>query len=185
MSVDIIKLFEVSLCKLYNKSLAEKLLPVCDYFTEKTNTTLLGTYNYPSTLQNETLSKEVNNHPAVKETFEFIFSNMEQISKIVKLEEIFPDVSPYGFFSKMENGNYLRKHRHTNCNLSGCFYLDVSPNVPGIYFFDPNPFSGEVKHFRAGHEIIQGTMLIWPKWLEHEVLQKLNDTSRKVFTFNL
>lgn len=185
MNVEYLKLYEVSIARLYNKELADRLLPLCDYFTDKTTTTLLDIHNYPSTLQNFELSKEVNSHPLVIETFDYIFSHMNNIASRIPIGETIRNVEPYGFFSRMEKGNYLRKHRHNDCNFSGCFYLDVTPSVPGIVFFNPNPYLNTPTVFNTEQDITAGTMLIWPKWLEHEVNQKLSDEPRKVFTFNV
>lgn len=184
MLVNQIKLFDVTICKLHNEELANRLLPVCDYFTSKTDTNLLGTYNYPSTLQNSRLGDEVNKHPIVQEAFRYIFEHIREIASRSHVYEKIDNVIPYGFFSSMNNGAYLKKHRHIDCNYSGCMYLDIGQGAPGITFFDPNPHSTNIYRIPSS-ELKPGTILIWPKWLEHEVDQKLNDDPRKVFTFNV
>jgi hypothetical protein len=184
MAIEKISLFETSICKLHNEELAKKLLPVCDYFTTKSETTLFGVRNYPSTLQNNKLRDEVNQHPVVQETFSYIFDNLQEVACLSPVSEIISDVTPYGFFSSMDNGAYLRKHKHLHCNYSGCMYLDIGIDAPGITFFDPNPYSTGIIKYTA-EQLKPGTLLIWPKWLEHEIDQKLNDSPRKVFTFNV
>lgn len=172
-------------------SLVEKLLPICDFYLEKTHTDLLGQSNFPSTLY-DSLSSEVNNNPVVKETIDYI--SEKYIKKIIEDRGLIFDKdkfdSPFGFFSSMGCGAQLRKHSHQDCQFSGIIYLEVGENVPELIFYDPRPhpkfqtIDFYVKHY----EMIRpktGLIMIWDHWLEHEVDIKKNDEPRKCFSFNI
>ena len=51
-----------------NLEFAEKLLPLCNKYTSLTDSGLLGTENYPSTLANEKFNLLVNSELVVLET---------------------------------------------------------------------------------------------------------------------
>jgi hypothetical protein len=171
--------------------LCEKLLPLCDFYLEKTKTNLLGQNNFPSTLY-DTLSEEVNNDLVVKETIEYICE--KYIKKIIidrglnyKKENF---QQPFGFFSSMGNGAQLRKHSHQDCQFSGIIYLEVGEDVPELIFYDPRPHPKfQTLDFYVRHyEVIKpknGLIMIWDHWLEHEVDIKKNNEPRKCFSFNI
>jgi hypothetical protein len=172
-----------------NTHYAETLLPLCNKYTELTDTGLLGTENYPSTLANEKFNDQVNSEPAVVEFFEFILEYYARPLIEAKNIEYRPTLfRPYGFFSSMERHAFLRKHAHQNCTFSGTFYLEVGKNVPPLIMHDPRPFTKFDCNDLQSQIIIHpkaGLFLMWDHWVEHEVFQKLNDEPRKAFSFNL
>lgn len=172
-----------------NADLAVNLLPLCDKFTAITDSGLLGTENFPSTLANEKLNFAVNNEPAVVEFFIYLLENCAK--PLVESKGIMYEQSmfrPYGFFSAMKRHAFLRKHAHQDCIFSGVLYLDAGPNVPALVIHDPRPYTKFDINQLHSQIIIpptQGLLLMWDNWVEHEIFQKTNDEPRKTFSFNL
>lgn len=172
-----------------NTYYAKKLLPLCEKYTSLTDTGLLGTENYPSTLANEKFNDQVNSEPEVIEFFDFILENYAKPLIEAKSIEYRSDLfRPYGFFSSMGRHAFLRKHAHQNCTFSGTFYLEIGKNVPPLVIHDPRPFAKFDSNEMQSQVIVHprtGLFLMWDNWVEHEVFQKNNDESRKAFSFNL
>lgn len=171
--------------------ISNKLLDLCNYYTSQTNTNLLGHSNFPSTLYDE-LALEVNKESLVIETLEYIHS--KYIKTILTDRGVFYDRNKfnnsYGFFSDMKKGAQLKKHFHQDCQFSGIIYLEVGENVPELIFHDPRPYHKfQTLDFRTNNVISikpeNHLLLIWDHWLEHEVPEKINDQSRKAFSFNI
>lgn len=168
---------------------AEKLLPLCDKYTCLTDSGLLGTENYPSTLANEKFNALVNSELEVVEFFNYLLETcarpLIEAKGVVYENSMF---KPYGFFSSMNKYAFLRKHAHQECTFSGTFYLDAGPNVPPLVIHDPRPLTKFDTNQLQSQVIItpkKGLLLMWDNWVEHEVFQKFNDEPRKAFSFNI
>jgi hypothetical protein len=172
-----------------NLEFAEKLLPLCDKYTSITDSGLLNTENYPSTLNNDKFNQLVNSEPEVLDFFDFILENYAK--PLIETKGVMYDRSmfrPYGWFSSMHRHAFLRKHSHQDCIFSGTFYLDTGPNVPPLVIHDPRPFTKFDSNHLQSEVIITpktGLLLMWDNWIEHEVFQKSNDEPRKTFSFNI
>jgi uncharacterized protein (TIGR02466 family) len=76
-----------------------------------------------------------------------------------------------------ERGGFNVSHIHANTLLSGCFYLKVPEGSGEIVFKDPRPgavmtgFPGRGINTAKDFKIkpTEGTLLIFPNWLEHYV----------------
>lgn len=185
-------LFPTILLKDYiNDDLKNNLLELCNKYTEETQTNLLGIDNFPSTLQNRDLGPLVNQEPVVQETLDYIINYYVKTFLEARGQPFDTKTfNPYGFFSDMKKGAYLRKHSHTDCRFSGIIYLDIGENVPSLVFHDPRPYKMFEPSYYGSNSALpvapeNNLILIWDHWLEHEVYQKTNDNHRKVFTFNI
>lgn len=185
-------LFPTVLLKDYiNDELKNNLLDLCNKYTDMTQTNLLGIKHFPSTLQNWDLSLLVNNEPIVQQTFEIIINYYLKTFLEARGQPFDKETfNPYGFFSNMKKGAYLRKHSHTDCRFSGIIYLDIGEDVPDLIFHDPRPYvMFEPTRYSSNTTIPvapeNNLLLIWDHWLEHEIREKTNDNPRKVFTFNV
>ena len=164
-----------------NIPLAEELLPLCEKYTQMTKTNLLGIANFPSTLQNKEMSDMVDKEPVVQKAMTYVRTLVEEYEKVYSPSWKTKDVLEVKFFSSMQKYSYLKKHSHLECNYAGIIYLEVGHDVPPLKIFDVNPYSSDTMQL-APHK---GSIVIIPAWMEHSLDQKLNDESRKVFTFNL
>jgi hypothetical protein len=189
------ELFPTHIFTDINLELAEKLLPLCNKYTEITKTNCLHIDQFPSTLQNKDLEVAVNEEPLVKYALDYIIKQCLIPFLDYKGIDLKSYLHPYGFFSSMHKGAHLRKHCHLDCMFSGIVYLEVGENVPPLRFYDPRPFR-DFMHFPVvennyRNEAIHilepkiGMIAIWDSWLNHEVHEKLTDDPRKTFVFNL
>jgi hypothetical protein len=177
-------------CVLVDEDLemAAKLLPLCDKYTTITDSNLLHISNFPSTLSDHELIPHVNSEPLVhKFLTTLIHTHAKKLAESIGIPYNNIDFRPFGFFSSMRKHAYLRKHMHRDCTFSGTFYLEVDDDAPPLIFYDPRQISSVVDS--CPHTLTfqpkAGTILLWSSWLEHEIPQKLTDSSRKVFSFNI
>ena len=193
--IEVRELFPTCIVIDENPILAQALLPLCNKYTEMSETNCLHIENFPSTLFDRELTQQVMAEPLVEEALSYIVTwvlprllNHRNIKSPTKLR-------PFGFFSSMEKYAYLRKHAHLDCSFSGLMYLEVGENVPDLLIHDPRPVTKfisypmeQVTRTNELSHVIKpepGMILLWESWLEHEVYQKMNDEPRKTFVFNL
>lgn len=189
--MEVINLFPTQIYKDFvNDNMRNDLLELCNHYTSVSNTNLLHIENFPSTLANDDLSYPINTSPVVKMVFNYLYEVANQFTQQRNQKLRNDSLQPYGFFSDMKKGAYLRKHTHKDCRFSGIIYLEVGDNVPPLVFHDPRPYTKFESSKYCTNPVItippqQGMMLIWDHWLEHEVYTKTNDNPRKSFTFNI
>jgi hypothetical protein len=148
---------------------------------QMTKTNLLGIANFPSTLQNKEMSDMVDKEPIVQKAMTYVRTLVEEYEKVYSPSWKTKDVLEVKFFSSMQKYSYLKKHSHLECNYAGIIYLEVGHDVPPLKIFDVNPYNSDTMQLVPRN----GSIVIIPAWMEHSLDQKLNDESRKVFTFNL
>lgn len=164
-----------------NVQLAEALLPLCDKYTQMTQTNLLGIANFPSTLQNKPMSDLVDQEPVVQQAMAYMRHLVAEYETVYTPTWKTSHPVEAKFFSAMQKHSYLKKHKHLGCNYAGILYLEVGDNVPPLKIFDVNPYNTDTMQITPR----QGAIVIIPWWMEHSLDQKLNDEPRKAFTFNL
>jgi hypothetical protein len=180
--MQIYDIFPTKIMLAENIALAEELLPLCDKYTQITETNLLGIANFPSTAPpNKTLSDMVDQEPVVQRAMEYFRA------LVAEYETAYTPTwkSPYSveakFFSSMQKYSYLKQHRHLGCNYAGILYLEAGSNVPPLKIYDVNPYTTDTMQITP----CQGAVVIIPWWMEHSLDQMLTDEPRKAFTFNL
>lgn len=189
------EIFPTYLVKDINLRLAEKLLPLCNRYTDETKTNCLHIENFPSTLYDRDLERKVMDEPEVKEAFDIIIESYLKPFLNHRGINLPQPLKPFGFFSSMKKHAYLRKHCHLDSLFAGIIYLEVGKEVPPLILYDPKPMRSFINWPLLPNNtkdtpllVIppqQGLVLLWDSYLEHEVPQKLNDEPRKTFVFNL
>jgi uncharacterized protein (TIGR02466 family) len=99
------------------------------------------------------------------------------------------------FFSEMFSGDCHIPHMHPNSKLSGVLYLKVPQNSSPIHFYDPRVHRrftsreiqtpNEYNWEWASIPAIEGNMLIWESWIEHEVRKNKSTDGRITAVFNV
>jgi len=92
-------------------------------------------------------------------------------------------------------GTAHRLHSHRNNFLSGAYYLQTLDGADSINFFDPRPQAGVIRPpvtelTPENTEMVvlkvgDGTMLLFPSWLQHSVDANRSRRTRISFSFNL
>lgn len=88
-----------------------------------------------------------------------------------------------------------RPHRHPNNFLSGVYYVQVPPGADSILFHDPRPQAQVVRPpvtalsaentDQVAVDVSEGTLLLFPAWLEHSVDPNRGDRERVSVSMNL
>ena len=108
---------------------------------------------------------------------------------------------PFSFFAKLSAGSKHELHSHPGSVISGVFYIRAAESSPPIVFKDPRPYykfmyydtifndGRDPKSYSLFPEYVvkpkTGMLLLFPSWLEHEVLQSTSDEERITMVFNL
>jgi len=87
---------------------------------------------------------------------------------------------------------------HTQCTISGIYYLKTPPGSSAIKFYPNQPFRDFFDYMFARrtddnwysmpsttYHPHPGLLLLWPAWLYHEVPPNQSDEPRTSFVFNL
>lgn len=105
---------------------------------------------------------------------------------------------PYIFANSFKEGSNHPKHVHSQCTLSGIFYLQTPPGSSNITFYPNQPFKDFFDYMynvrdpnnwyamqSTTYTPYPGLLLIWPAWLYHEVLPNQSKEPRTSLVFNL
>jgi len=104
--------------------------------------------------------------------------------------QLFPTIS---WLNRTSTGAYHYQHHHVNSIVSGVLYFTEDP-APIEFHTDKNCVWGPLKMSPTKYnqynthsttvEIKQGTLLIFPSYLEHSVMRSVADTDRISLSFN-
>ena len=104
---------------------------------------------------------------------------------------------PYFFANSFREGSNHPKHLHTQCSISGIYYLRTPPGSSKIIFHPNRPFKDFFDYMFAIKEHnwysmqtveytpVPGMLLLWPAWLYHEVPPNQSNEPRTSIVFNL
>jgi uncharacterized protein (TIGR02466 family) len=105
---------------------------------------------------------------------------------------------PYFFANHFEQGSTHPKHVHTQCSISGIYYIDTPPGSADIVFYPNQPFREFFDYLYAvkdtnnwysmsntRYQAQSGLLLLWPSWLYHEVPPNGSVAPRTSVVFNL
>ena len=104
-----------------------------------------------------------------------------------------------GWTNVNKPGDYNRLHDHPVCELSGVLWIKIPPNSGYIRFVDPQLFSrykeldSYTEEFKEPTNSFmtynfypkEGTMLIFPSVLQHEVTENKSSEDRISYSFNI
>ena len=106
--------------------------------------------------------------------------------------------NPYFFLNSFREGSAHPKHVHSQCTISGIFYLQTPPGSASIRFSPNQPFRDFFDYFffvkdpenelaKSQYDIAPypGLLLMWPAWLYHEVTPNQSVDPRISIVFNL
>ena len=104
------------------------------------------------------------------------------------------------WINKTDKSEYIDKHSHPNSIISGVYYISTTPKCAPIIFSKPHlysnitfqniqlAYSGENKNQYNtdyyGINPLPGELLMFPSWLEHEVIEQGSEHKRISLAFN-
>jgi uncharacterized protein (TIGR02466 family) len=172
----------------------ETLLPKVKTFfdTQSTNQEF-----YANGKTSHTTGLDLITHPDYAEFCTFIKGKGRQFLEMQGYE---PNINynPYFFLNSFLEGSNHPKHVHSQCSISGIFYLQTPPGSSKIRFYPNQPFRDffdymfnvkdpnnwyAYKHF--DYQPYPGLLLMWPAWLYHEVVPNQSVDPRISIVFNL
>ena len=105
---------------------------------------------------------------------------------------------PYFFANSFLEGSSHPKHLHSQCTISGIFYLKTPPGSSNIIFHPNQPFKDFFDYMfmikdpnnwyampKVEYTPYPGLLLMWPAWLYHEVPPNQSTEPRTSIVFNL
>lgn len=105
---------------------------------------------------------------------------------------------PYLFANSFKEGSAHPKHLHSQCTISGIFYLKTPPGSSNIVFYPNQPFKDFFDYMfmikdhnnwyslqKTEYKPYPGLLLMWPAWLYHEVPPNHSTSPRTSLVFNL
>jgi uncharacterized protein (TIGR02466 family) len=105
---------------------------------------------------------------------------------------------PYLFANSFKEGSAHPKHAHSQCSISGIYYLKTPPGSSPIVFYPNQPFKDFFDYMYAvkdptnwyslqetQYQPYPGLLLMWPSWLYHEVKPNGSTEPRTSLVFNL
>ncbi len=182
------------------KSLAEQMLPVANYYLDNYGIPFLENDNHITTARNGNVEQDILNDNNIKLFLEYVLSQCDNFLKFQRINYKKYKYTPYITFNRINKSGYHKLHSHPNCIISGCFYLDVPNGSSNILFKDPRDYH---KYYQLDYnfdeglgdpnclkpdivkEVKTGDILIWNSWLEHEVLPNKIDATRTTLVFNI
>jgi uncharacterized protein (TIGR02466 family) len=179
-----------------HKNWADFLLPVVkNYFDTNTNTN--DSFYYGGRTTHGT-GLDIQNRPEYGGFSDFIISKGKQFLEQQGFESNSVKFNPYFFLNSFLQGSNHPKHVHSQCTISGIFYLQTPPGSSAIRFLPNQPFRDFFDYFfhvkdpnnwyAAPHFDYQpypGLLLMWPAWLYHEVQPNNSVEPRISIVFNL
>lgn len=133
------------------------------------------------------------------------YTELVDIEKCINdsIEKFSVQISP-NFKARLDNswinmndpGNYNRRHSHPISTFSGCFYVEVPENSGEVIFYkehsaivhypirlddDTDPMFYNFVTYRPQN----GTILIFPSWIDHMVTENKSSQTRISIAFNI
>ena len=116
--------------------------------------------------------------------------NMPEFERFITtaLERVYPEAQIFqSWINKLPKGSSQAVHTHANSVVSGVYYHETLPQMGGIVFMNPNPYS---KMAMWGTEegrffpCTPNTLVLFPSWMEHKTSENRSDLPRVSLAFN-
>lgn len=106
---------------------------------------------------------------------------MDVVKHPLKVSEMWFNVNP--------PKAYQGKHHHADYLFGGTYYIQVPPNTGAIRFYNPNNYANFKLFSRSRTHLMRltadliptdGTLLVWPGFLDHEVTTNLSEDGIRI-----
>lgn len=177
--------------------LAANLLPVVRGYFEKEGNPTNDTFYYNGKTTHGT-GLDILNNPDYLGFGQFIINKGREFLEKQGFEPHSVKFNPYFFLNYFRQGSNHPKHVHSQCTVSGIFYLQTPPGSSVLRFLPNQPFRDFFDYFfhvkdennwyaRSYFDYVPypGLLLMWPAWLYHEVQPNNSVDPRISIVFNL
>jgi uncharacterized protein (TIGR02466 family) len=178
-----------------HKDWADHLLPVVKNYFEN------GAYNenfYYNGRTTHGTGLDLQKNPEYKPFTEFILAKGKEFLEVQGFDSSAVRFNPYFFLNYFLEGSAHPRHVHSQCTISGIFYLQTPPGSSNIRFMPNQPFRDFFDYFfhvkdksswyalsHYDYAPYPGLLLMWPAWLYHEVSPNHSKEPRISIVFNL
>ncbi len=175
---------------------SEFLLPVVKNYFETTKNTNDSFYHNGRTTHGTGL--DIINDAQYGGFAQFIINKGHEFLEQQGFEPHSVKFNPYFFLNHFTQGSSHPKHVHSQCTISGIFYLQTPPGSVAIRFLPNQPFRDFFDYFfhvkdqnnwyarsYFDYQPYPGLLLMWPAWLYHEVPPNNSTDPRISIVFNL
>ena len=153
--------------------------------------------NYKKTTESRNLTNQggwqanIDNHqdePIFKNYIETILQTL-RVTKLKITEETKLSITSWANVNEKGDWNFV--HDHVGTDLSGVYYVKVPEDSGEIVFFDPRKISIVASAFEEdqpkafGYHLVEGTLLLFPSYLEHMVTPSKSNENRISIAFNV
>lgn len=179
--------------------LQKQILPVAVDYINRHGKPFRNQSTYISTYGNDACRIEQNTDIRLKPLTDFIQASAKQYFDDISIDHSSFYLNLYYLFNKITIGGEHPLHAHPASILSGVFYLKIPDNSPPIIFNDPRDhykyiqyptkFGNPREMYKLLSEYVvnptEGMILMWPSWLEHQVLASKSSEDRIAIAFNV
>ena len=129
---------------------------------------------------------------------EFIMGRAKEFLELQGYDSSKVPWRPYLFANSFKEGSNHPRHLHSQCTVSGIFYLKTPPGSSSIVFTPNQPFKDFFDYMfmikdpnnwyslqKTEYRPYPGLLLMWPSWLYHEVPPNRSTEPRTSLVFNL
>jgi len=197
--VEYLNLFPTPLRTSVELDLRNELLPTVEHYINTHGVPYRGQSGYISTFNVATALLEQDNDLRLNPLTDYITAATRKYFEDVSLDYSTAELKLYYLFNKMTFGGEHPVHAHPGSLLSGVFYIKVPQGAPPIVFRDPRSYYNHTQYpVRFGNprdmykifpeyvlHPVDGLMLMWPSWLEHQVPPSKCAEERIAISFNV
>jgi uncharacterized protein (TIGR02466 family) len=177
--------------------LAKEILPFAKDYIDRHGRPYRNQFSYTSTYNVDSARVEQEFDGRLEPLTNYIKTAAKKYFEDISI--ISPELSLYYIFNKITLGGEHSLHAHPQSLLSGVFYLKIPENSPPIIFNDPRDHYKYIQYptkFGNPRDMykllpeyvinpVEGMILLWPSWLEHQVPPSNCSEERIAIAFNI
>ena len=131
-----------------------------------------------------------------KNFIKFILPAIEQVITDMNWEKQKQSININNMWAIINIGGAANhRHQHSNCTISGAYYVRAPKNSGDIIFYDPRPAPVYTYPKAVNPNLLnaqvngispkEGALVLFPSYLDHSVNENLSNEERIVISFNI
>ncbi len=131
-----------------------------------------------------------------KNFIKFILPAIEQVITDMNWEKQKQSININNMWAIINTGGAANhRHQHSNCTISGAYYVRAPQNSGDIVFYDPRPAPVYTYPKAVNPNLLnaqvngispkEGALVLFPSYLDHSVNENLSNEERIVISFNI
>ena len=131
-----------------------------------------------------------------KNFIKFILPAIEQVITDMNWEKQKQSININSMWAIINTGGAANhRHQHSNCTISGAYYVRAPKNSGDIVVYDPRPAPAYTYPIAVNPNLLnaqvngispkEGALVLFPSYLDHSVNENLSNEERIVISFNI